>query len=239
MSRIQQHPRQGRARGRPSSHPADGEPGGARRPRRDGARGVRGAVARRPRPRRSRRHTPVRQRCFQLLARSAARCSTRTSSRPRKGPASPPNSTRALRTRIMQTSHGGAAHTVLVTSPGRREGKSLTAAQSRADDGAGLSAPHLHPGRRFPGPAAASAVRPARSSRACPTCSWDGRRSKRRWSRSRSIRSRCCRPDCRRLIPPSFSAPLRCAGCSTRCGRVSTASSSMRLRRRRWRTSAF
>jgi protein-tyrosine kinase len=35
---------------------------------------------------------------------------------------------RALRTRIMQTSHGGAAHTVLITSPGRGEGKSLTAA---------------------------------------------------------------------------------------------------------------
>ena len=28
----------------------------------------------------------------------------------------------------MQTSHGGAAHTVLITSPGRGEGKSLTAA---------------------------------------------------------------------------------------------------------------
>jgi protein-tyrosine kinase len=35
---------------------------------------------------------------------------------------------RALRTRIMQTSHGGAAHTLLMTSPGRGEGKSLTAA---------------------------------------------------------------------------------------------------------------
>jgi capsular exopolysaccharide synthesis family protein len=35
---------------------------------------------------------------------------------------------RALRTRIMQTSHGGAAHTVLITSPGRGEGKSLTVA---------------------------------------------------------------------------------------------------------------
>jgi len=35
---------------------------------------------------------------------------------------------RALRTRIMQVSHGGAAHTVLITSPGRGEGKSLTAA---------------------------------------------------------------------------------------------------------------
>jgi protein-tyrosine kinase len=35
---------------------------------------------------------------------------------------------RALRTRIMQTRAGGAAHTVLITSPGRGEGKSLTAA---------------------------------------------------------------------------------------------------------------
>jgi capsular exopolysaccharide synthesis family protein len=35
---------------------------------------------------------------------------------------------RALRTRIMQSGQGGAAHTVLVTSPGRGEGKSLTVA---------------------------------------------------------------------------------------------------------------
>jgi capsular exopolysaccharide synthesis family protein len=35
---------------------------------------------------------------------------------------------RALRTRIMQASHGGAVHAVLVTSPGRGEGKSLTVA---------------------------------------------------------------------------------------------------------------
>jgi capsular exopolysaccharide synthesis family protein len=35
---------------------------------------------------------------------------------------------RALRTRIMQTDSGGAVNVVLVTSPGRGEGKSLTAA---------------------------------------------------------------------------------------------------------------
>ena len=49
--------------------------------------------------------------------------------------------------------------------PRTRRGQEPHCRESRPDDGAGLSAPHLHLGCRFSGPAAASAVRPGRNCR--------------------------------------------------------------------------
>ena len=110
-------------RTRPVVNPA--APG---RPRRDGARGVARSPARRPTLRRSRRHPPDSAMPF-----PAARAIRSTVLAPylvaaTQGTGIAAEQYRALRTRIMQTGHGGAAHTVLVTSPGRGEGKSLTVA---------------------------------------------------------------------------------------------------------------
>ena len=111
-----------------------------------------------------------------------------------------------------------AADVVLVTSPGRGEGKTRHRRQPGADDGAGVSAPRLHRRRRPARAAAARAVRARRRARACPTCCSGAAHARRGAGHHRGApHRRVLPPAAAPRIPPSCSARPRCAGRSTRC----------------------
>ena len=195
-----------------------------RRPRRRGAEASSSEPARRPRPRRSRR-----RHAGPATLIPAARAIRSTVLDPylvaaAQGTGIAAEQYRALRTRIMQTGHGGAVTRRARYQPRARRGQEPDGREPRPDDGAGLSAPDLRRRRRLSGTAAASAVRPARESgtvRRAPR----PRAARRgaghdRGAPADGAAGRTAAGSSR----PSFSARRRCDGRSTRCGRASTAS---------------